>query len=107
MSGADARRDDPAANRASTWEDPDYMHPRARGHATEQVPAYQPWPMPPILLPLGASKGASVLPFSRNGTVVGDWMTATMKGKSLFIPRYEKEFGVKSSQPGAAEKDRT
>jgi NADH dehydrogenase FAD-containing subunit len=79
----------------------------ARGKSIEKVPAYKPWPMPPILLPLGASKGASVLPFSRNGTVVGDWMTATMKGKSLFIPRYEKEFGVKSSQPGAAEKDRT
>jgi NADH dehydrogenase FAD-containing subunit len=65
----------------------------ANGKTLETLRTYQPWPMPPILLPLGPANGASVLPLSRQGTVVGDWITSMIKGKSLFIPRYHKEFG--------------
>lgn len=65
----------------------------ANGKALDTLPTYKPWPMPPILLPLGPANGASVLPLSRQGTVVGDWITSMIKGKSLFIPRYHKEFG--------------
>lgn len=66
----------------------------ARGRALEALPAYKPWPMPPILLPLGPKVGASVLPISRSGTVMGDWVTSAIKGKTLFIRRYHKEFGL-------------
>jgi NADH dehydrogenase FAD-containing subunit len=69
------------------------IHKLANGNALEALPTYKPWPMPPILLPLGPRSGASVLPLSRQGTVVGDWITSMIKGKSLFIPRYHKEFG--------------
>jgi NADH dehydrogenase FAD-containing subunit len=73
----------------------------ASGKALETLPAYKPWPMPPILLPLGPNVGASVLPFSRSGTVVGDWVTSAIKGKALFIPRYHKEFGLEAGWPQA------
>jgi NADH dehydrogenase FAD-containing subunit len=65
----------------------------ARGKVLAALPAYKPWPLPPILLPLGPTAGASVLPLAPRGTVVGDWITSTVKGKTLFIPRYHKEFG--------------
>jgi NADH dehydrogenase FAD-containing subunit len=65
----------------------------ANGKALETLPTYKPWPMPPILLPLGPNSGASVLPLAPKGTVVGDWITSKIKGKHLFIPRYHKEFG--------------
>lgn len=67
----------------------------ARGRVIEKISPYKPWPMPPILLPLGTKLGASVLPLSKKGTVVGDWVTASLKGKTLFLPRYDKEFGLK------------
>ena len=63
------------------------------GQTMESVPPYVPWPSPPILVPLGPSKGASVLPFTRAGLVVGSLPTAAIKGRSLFVPRYLKEFG--------------
>ncbi|MEQ1864420.1 MAG: FAD-dependent oxidoreductase [Micropepsaceae bacterium] len=59
----------------------------------ESLPPYAPWPTPPILIPLGARKGASVLPFTKKGMVVGPLLTSAIKGKQLFIPRYRKEFG--------------
>ena len=65
----------------------------ANGQALETLPTYKPWPLPPILLPLGPANGASVLPLSLQGTVVGDWITSKIKGKSLFIPRCHQEFG--------------
>jgi NADH dehydrogenase FAD-containing subunit len=65
----------------------------AGGHSLESLPAYQPWKVPPILLPLGPVIGTSILPLGSKGIVVGDWITAAIKGKSLFIPRYHKEFG--------------
>lgn len=63
------------------------------GKKLESLPTYAPWPTPPILIPLGAKKGASVLPFTKKGMVVGPFLTSAIKGKQLFIPRYRKEFG--------------
>lgn len=63
------------------------------GTAIESLPAYKPWPLPPILLPLGPTTGASVLPVGARGWVVGDRLTSAIKGRKLFIPRYHKEFG--------------
>jgi NADH dehydrogenase FAD-containing subunit len=64
------------------------------GRAIETLPPYKPWPAPPILIPLGKKAGASVLPVTRNGPVVGSWLTAAIKGRELFIPKYRKEFGL-------------
>ncbi len=66
----------------------------ATGAAVETLPPYTPWLAPPILVPLGPKRGASVLPLGRNGTVVGPFLTGLIKGNSLFIPRYHKEFGL-------------
>lgn len=63
------------------------------GRVIETLAPYKPWPAPPILVPLGAKAGASVLPLTRNGPVVGAMLTAAIKGKELFIPRYRHEFG--------------
>jgi NADH dehydrogenase FAD-containing subunit len=60
----------------------------------ETLPAYAPWPSPPVLVPLGPRKGASVLPVTKKGLVVGSFLTSAIKGKNLFIPRYHHEFGV-------------
>jgi hypothetical protein len=43
---------------------------------------------------VGPSHGASVLPVTKKGLVVGPFLTGLIKGKSLFIPRYHKEFGL-------------
>ncbi len=63
------------------------------GKALESLPAYKPWSSPPILIPLGEAAGASVLPFTKKGVVVGSFLTASIKGRQLFVPRYLKEFG--------------
>ena len=63
------------------------------GKKTESLPRYTPWPSPPILIPLGAKKGASVLPVTSKGVAVGPFLTSMIKGRELFIPRYQKEFG--------------
>lgn len=68
------------------------MRKLAKGARLESLPAYVPWQVAPILLPLGAQRGASVLPLG-SGLVVGDGLTAAIKGKQLFIPRYQQEFG--------------
>jgi NADH dehydrogenase FAD-containing subunit len=62
------------------------------GKKLESLPRYTPWPSPPILIPLGSKKGASVLPLGK-GMVVGSFLTSAIKGRALFIPRYQKEFG--------------
>lgn len=64
----------------------------AQGAQLESLRPYSAWSLPPILLPLGPKKGASVLPVAK-GLVVGDGITSAIKGKKLFIPRYLKEFG--------------
>lgn len=63
------------------------------GRAVETLAPYTPWKTSPILVPLGPTGGASVLPITRQGLVVGPRFTASMKGRQLFIPRYRKEFG--------------
>ncbi|MBP6013394.1 MAG: FAD-dependent oxidoreductase [Alphaproteobacteria bacterium] len=63
------------------------------GKKLESLAPYTPWPTPAILIPLGAKKGASVLPVTKKGMVVGPFLTSAVKGKQLFIPRYRKEFG--------------
>lgn len=70
------------------------LHALAAGAAIDALPRYSPWPSPPILVPLGAARGASVLPVTKKGLVVGPFLTGAIKGKSLFIPRYHKEFGL-------------
>ncbi|MGD0864805.1 MAG: hypothetical protein ABSA49_04520 [Rhizomicrobium sp.] len=64
-----------------------------RRRKIERLPAYTPWPVAGILLPLGPKEGASILPVTRKGIFVGRRITAMLKGKDLFIPRYRKEFG--------------
>lgn len=63
------------------------------GNPIDRKKPYAPWRTPPILIPLGPKAGASVLPLTPGGTVVGPMLTSAIKGKSLFIPRYQKEFG--------------
>ncbi|MEH6757091.1 MAG: FAD-dependent oxidoreductase [Parasphingorhabdus sp.] len=63
-----------------------------RGKAMKDIRPYKPWSKPLILLPLGPDKGASALPFG----VTGPLLTSAIKGKKLFIPRYQREFGWKS-----------
>ena len=65
------------------------------GRSLETLPRYSPWTAPPILVPLGPRRGASVLPITTSGVTVGGFLTSQIKGKSLFIPRYRKEFGIK------------
>jgi len=64
------------------------------GKALEKLPPYSPWIAPPVLVPLGPKRGASVLPLTKSGVVVGGFATSLIKGKSLFIGRYRKEFGA-------------
>lgn len=64
-----------------------------RGRKIERLRGYVPWPSAGILVPLGPKDGASILPVTRNGLFVGRRITAMVKGKELFIPRYLKDFG--------------
>jgi NADH dehydrogenase FAD-containing subunit len=64
------------------------------GKSTQVLPAYKPWRAPPILVPLGPGRGASVLPLTKSGLTVGGFLTSAIKGKSLFVPRYRREFGL-------------
>jgi len=66
----------------------------AKGATVESLKPYTPWRAPPILLPLGPRAGASVLPLGPRGLVVGATLTRAIKGKTLFVPRYRKEFGL-------------
>ena len=66
----------------------------AAGKSLEELSPYTPWVMPPILIPLGPKRGASVLPLPRSGMVVGPTLTSAIKGKALFIPKYRKMFGL-------------
>jgi NADH dehydrogenase FAD-containing subunit len=63
------------------------------GQAVESLPTYVPWSSRGILVPLGPRDGASVLPVMRHSVLVGKCPTALIKGRDLFIPRYQKEFG--------------
>ena len=61
------------------------------GKPIERIKPYRPWALAPILLPLGPAIGSSYLPFG----VVGDFVTSRLKGKKLFIPKYQKAFRVR------------
>lgn len=62
----------------------------SQGGAVEAVAPYKPWPVAPIILPLGAEKGASILPFGKKGLSVGDFLTRKIKGEHLFLGKYRK-----------------
>lgn len=64
-----------------------------KGKAVESQKPYTPWPVAPILIPLGPKLGASVLPIGKQGMAVGHFMTSRMKGKDLFLRKYRKFFG--------------
>ncbi|MEO0989791.1 MAG: FAD-dependent oxidoreductase [Pseudomonadota bacterium] len=64
----------------------------AEGKSIEAQPAYKPWDKAPILLPLGPKRGSSFLVI----TTVGDWITSMMKGRDLFLSKYQKSFGRKA-----------
>lgn len=61
----------------------------AAGKSIHELKPYAPWGKAPILVPLGPSRGNS---FLMVGTF-GDWVTRTMKGRDLFIPKYRKILG--------------
>jgi apoptosis-inducing factor 2 len=63
------------------------------GKPVESSKPYTPWPLAPIILPLGPSLGATALPFGKKGMAVGHWLTSRMKGRDLFITKYRKMLG--------------
>lgn len=65
----------------------------AAGKEITSLPGYAPWKVAPLLVPLGAAEGSSLLPVGA-GWVTGAFLTSAIKGRALFIPRYRKEFGL-------------
>lgn len=63
------------------------------GKKVHKLPPYTTWPTPPILIPLGPKRGASVLPLTKSGLVVGGFLTSMIKGKTLFVPGQRKALG--------------
>ena len=63
------------------------------GTSVESQKPYLPWPLPPIILPLGPTLGATALPLGKKGMALGHWLTSRMKGKDLFITKYRKQLG--------------
>ncbi|WP_069300358.1 NAD(P)/FAD-dependent oxidoreductase [Neptunicoccus sediminis] len=59
------------------------------GTAVENVPPYKPWDKAPFLVPLGPQKGNSYLILFTAGNV----LTRAMKGKDLFLSKYNKMLG--------------
>ncbi|MBN2048034.1 MAG: FAD-dependent oxidoreductase, partial [Anaerolineaceae bacterium] len=81
-----------------------YLGQRQAKHAAENVLrmirgevllTHQPLSKEMILVSMGEEKGASQLPIG-NGLVFGSWVTGILKGKDLFIQRYQKMLGQKS-----------
>lgn len=64
-----------------------------KGEALESQKPYTPWPLAPILIPLGSKLGASALPLGKKGMAVGHFMTSRMKGRDLFLSKYREFFG--------------
>lgn len=63
------------------------------GKSVESQKPYTPWPLAPIILPLGPALGATVLPFGKQGMAVGHWLTSRLKGRDLFITKSRKQLG--------------
>lgn len=61
----------------------------AAGKAVESTKPYRPWKNAPLLVPLGPTLGSSFLMFF----TAGNFMTRAMKGKDLFLNKYNKLFG--------------
>ncbi|MEL6837827.1 MAG: FAD-dependent oxidoreductase [Pseudomonadota bacterium] len=61
----------------------------AAGQKIETQKPYLPWGKAPILLPLGPKRGSSFLMVA----TLGDWITSVMKGRDLFLSKYQKTFG--------------
>lgn len=74
-----------AASRQLTWLKKAFGA-LIEGKDLDAVQPYKPWTNPPILVPLGPQKGSSFLSLF----TAGDFLTRQMKGKDLFLTRYEK-----------------
>ncbi|MEM6634464.1 MAG: NAD(P)/FAD-dependent oxidoreductase [Pseudomonadota bacterium] len=61
----------------------------AAGKSIELLTSYKPWGKAPILLPLGPKRGNSFMVI----LTAGDWITSMMKGRDLFLTKYQKTFG--------------
>ncbi|MEM7445246.1 MAG: FAD-dependent oxidoreductase [Pseudomonadota bacterium] len=59
------------------------------GKRVEDLKPYKPWNKAPILVPLGPRRGNSFLGLM----TVGDGLTSKIKGKDLFLTRYNKALG--------------
>lgn len=62
------------------------------GAKVESLKPYTPWPKgkAPLLVPLGPTGGSSFLSLF----TAGDFLTRAIKGKTVFIPKYRKRFGL-------------
>ncbi|AXQ30248.1 N-acyl homoserine lactone synthase [Solimonas sp. K1W22B-7] len=74
----------------------------AGGASIERLRPYRPWPVQPLVVPLGPSAGSSVLPLGREGMVFGDRVTSLLKGRDLLLPRYRRQLGYPARDPVAA-----
>ncbi len=61
----------------------------AGGKPVEETKPYAPWGKAPIVLPLGPKHGNAFL----MAFTAGDWITSKMKGKDLFLSKYNKLLG--------------
>ncbi|WP_421726102.1 NAD(P)/FAD-dependent oxidoreductase [Bauldia sp.] len=64
----------------------------AAGQSVESLKPYKPWGKAPILVPLGPERGSSFLMIA----TFGDWVTRIIKGRDLFLSKYQKIFGRKA-----------
>ena len=58
----------------------------AKGGTLDDVPEYQPWGSPPILIPLGPERGNAWLSY----VAAGDLVTRFGKGSHLFVQKYKR-----------------
>ena len=68
------------------------MQTAAAGKPVDAQAPYKPRGKAPILLPLGPRRGSSFLEIA----TVGDWITSMMKGRDLFLSKYQKTIGRKA-----------
>lgn len=61
----------------------------AAGKSIDDLKPYKPWRKAPIILPLGPEKGSAFL----IAFTAGNWITRRLKGKDMFLTRYNKLLG--------------
>ncbi len=61
----------------------------AGGKRIDDIKPYKPWNKAPIILPLGPEKGSAFLVAFTGG----NWITRRLKGKDMFLTRYNKLLG--------------